>query len=122
MKPLSHPARGRDLGPWPLWARGVSHSQGPLAGLFCTIRWLSLPPTSPHIQITCYYMSRPLDAFQRETVPLCNESCAPQAILQSPEQRQRQREGERGVIGAVTGCERGCDSSYDTGSDRLMGL
>lgn len=69
-------------------------------------------PQALHIKITCYYMSLLLDAFQRETVPLCKESCAPQASLQSPEQRQRPAE-------AVTECTKGgCVRSWDRDSDR----
>lgn len=65
----------------------------------------SLPPAL-HIRITCYYMSLPLDAFQRETVPLCNESCAPLATLRGQRNRQSQGEGS-GECGLC--CDEGCD-------------
>lgn len=77
-----------------------------------------------HIRITCYYMSLPLGAFQRETVPLCNESCAPRATLQNPEQRQWQREAMTDTVtestkeGCDRVCKRDCDGGYDGDCDR----
>lgn len=51
-------------------------------------------------------MSLPLDAFQRETVPLCNESCAPLATLWGQENRQSQGEGSGDYD---LGCDEGSD-------------
>lgn len=51
-------------------------------------------------------MSLPLDAFQRETVPLCNESRAPLAMLWGQKNRQSLGEGS-GDWGL--GCDKGCD-------------
>lgn len=90
----------------PRGTHGVSHSQGGTAGWEicspapCTAHLLYEPlgpaslPQALHIGLTCYYMSLLLDAFQGETVPLCNESCAPQATLQGLEQSQSQGEGD----------------------------
>ena len=88
------------------WVRGMCHSQGQKAGgeicspAPCEAHLLYEPhgptslPQALHIRITCYYMSLLLDAFQGETVPLCNESGAPQTTLQGLERSRSQSQGE----------------------------
>lgn len=100
MKPFSHPARGRDLD-WTLGAHGVSHSQ---------THWLvsSVKPHDPvsfpqalNIRISCCDISL-LFAASQSNGALGNESCAPQATLQSVKHRQSQGQAVTGTVsGAV---------------------
>lgn len=103
-------SRKQNLDPWALWVHRLSRSQPRVLvrELYSPAPWeahllyrLHSPASLPqalHIRITCYYMSLPLDAFQRETVPLCNESCAPQATLWGRENWQSQGRAMEAVI------------------------
>lgn len=90
------------------WVRAWElHSPVPCeAHLLYRLHGPAFLPPALRIRITCYYMSLLLDAFQREAVPLCNESCAPLVTLWGQEKRQCQRKGNGD-------CDMGCDEGYD---------